>query len=60
VSHPVNDTRFAVDQVKTAELLGWSRATLISRIRYLIENRRLIIVHRGRGKGDPHLYELVR
>jgi hypothetical protein len=60
VSHPVTDTRFAVDQVKTAQLLGWSRATLISRIRYLIENRRLIIVHRGRGKGDPHLYELVR
>jgi hypothetical protein len=60
VSHPVIGTRFAVDQVKTAELLGWSRATLISRIRYLIENCRLIIVHRGRGKGDPHLYELVR
>jgi hypothetical protein len=60
VSHPVIGTRFAVDQVKTAELLDWSRATLISRIRYLIENRRLIIVHRGRGKGDPHLYELVR
>lgn len=60
VSHPIDDTKFAVDQVKTADLLGWSRATLILRIRNLIEKRHLVLVHRGRGKGDPHLYELVR
>jgi hypothetical protein len=26
----------------------------------LIEAKRLTLVHRGRGKGNPHVYELVR
>ena len=56
VSHPEIDDRFAIDQVETAKLLGWDRGTLRSRIQALIAARRLIRVHHGKGKGDPHLY----
>jgi hypothetical protein len=60
VSHPKPDARFAIDQVATAKLLGWSRGTLRSSIEALVQGRRLKLVHRGgRRIGDPHLYELL-
>jgi hypothetical protein len=59
VSHPMPDDRFAIDQIKTARMLRWSRETLRSRIDSLIGCRRLTKVHRGLGKGDPHLYRLT-
>jgi len=60
VSHRHVDATFAIDQVATAELLNWDRERLRARIKALIDAERLVIVHRGRGKGDPHLYKLVR
>ena len=60
VSHPTPDDRFAIDQIKTAELLGWDRGTVAGRIRTLINANRLERVHCGKGKGDPHLYKLKR
>jgi Primase C terminal 1 (PriCT-1)/Bifunctional DNA primase/polymerase, N-terminal len=60
VSHPGIGDRFAIDQVATANLLGWDRERLRAKIKVLIEAKRLRIVYRGRGKGDPHRYELVR
>ena len=60
VSHPKHDDRFAIDQIKTAELLGWDRGTVAGRIRTLINANRLERVHYGKGKGDPHLYKLKR
>ncbi len=60
VSHPMPDDRFAIDQIKTAKLLGWDRGTVGVRIRTLINANHLERVHSGRGKGDPHLYRLKR
>jgi hypothetical protein len=60
VSHPGVGDRFAIDQVATSNLLAWDRERLRGRIKVLIEAKHLTMVHRGRGKGDPHLYELVR
>jgi hypothetical protein len=60
VSHPGIGARFAIDQVATANLLGWDRERLRAKIKVLIEVKRIRIIHKGRGKGDPHLYELVR
>jgi Primase C terminal 1 (PriCT-1)/Bifunctional DNA primase/polymerase, N-terminal len=59
VSHPLPDDRFAIDQIKTAELLCWDRKTLRTKIESLIACRRLKRVHVGRGKHDPHLYVLA-
>jgi hypothetical protein len=59
VSHPVPGDRFAVDQIKTAELLSWDRKTLRTKIDSLIACGRLKRVHFGSGKYDPHLYVLV-
>ena len=59
VSHPAPDTPFAIDQVRTAELLGWHRETIQTRIRVLMQAGRLKRIHSGRGKGDPHLYLLL-
>jgi hypothetical protein len=58
VSHPQPDDRFAIDQVKTAALLAWSREGLRARIDTLRKLGRLTRVHYGKGKGDPHLYIL--
>jgi hypothetical protein len=60
VSHPGIGDRFAIDQVKTAKLFEWDRGRLRGRIKTLMEMQRVRNVHRGRGKGEPHLYELVR
>jgi hypothetical protein len=58
VSHPpIVEAPFAIDQVKTAELLGWSRGTLQARISALLQSNHLKRVHYGRGKGDPHLQQ---
>ena len=59
VSHPQPDARFAIDQVQTAQLLGWNRKTLGAAIQILIDARRLNRVRRG-GRGDHHVYELRR
>jgi hypothetical protein len=59
VSHQPDD-RFAIDQIKTATLLQWSREMLRTRIKALMAAGRLGRVHYGRGKGDPHLYVLKR
>jgi hypothetical protein len=60
VSHPMPDDRFAIDQIATASLLGWTPKTLRSRIKALMAMKRLKRVHYGRGKGDPHQYTLIR
>jgi hypothetical protein len=60
VSHPGIGDRFAIDQIKTAKLFGWDRERLRTKIKTLLAMKHLRIVHRGRGKGDPHLYELIR
>jgi Primase C terminal 1 (PriCT-1)/Bifunctional DNA primase/polymerase, N-terminal len=59
VSHPIPDDRFAIDQVKTAALLKWDRERLRGRIHTLISAGRLERVHYGKGKGDPHVYQLT-
>jgi hypothetical protein len=58
VAHPMRDNRFAIDQVKTAKLLGWARNTLKGCIAALIEAKKLAKLHHGKGLGDPHLYKL--
>jgi hypothetical protein len=59
VSHPKPDAGFAIDQVATAKLLGWSRGTLRTSIEVLLRSGRLERVHRGgRAVGDAHLYVL--
>jgi Bifunctional DNA primase/polymerase, N-terminal len=62
ISHPPigADEPFAIDQVKTAALLHWSRETVRTRITTLMRDGYLKRVHNGKGKGDPHLYRLVR
>jgi hypothetical protein len=60
VSHPIVDAPFAIDQVKTASMLSWSRENLRARISTLLKANRLTHVHYGKGTGDPHLYRLVR
>jgi Bifunctional DNA primase/polymerase, N-terminal/Primase C terminal 1 (PriCT-1) len=60
VSHPAIGDRFAVDQRKTAILLQWDRDRVRDKIKTLIALNRLRLAHRGRTKGDPHHYELVR
>jgi hypothetical protein len=57
VSHPTPGAEFAVDQVQTAKLLGWSRETLRSAIDVLLDARRLERVRCG-GRGVPHTYQL--
>ena len=52
VSHPTPGAEFAVDQVQTAKLLGWSRETLRSAIDVLLDAKRLDRVRRG-GRGHP-------
>jgi Primase C terminal 1 (PriCT-1) len=59
VSHPTLGTPFAIDQVKTAELLGWSRPTIKARISTLMRAGRLERIHKGTGMGNPHLYLLL-
>jgi hypothetical protein len=60
VSHPKPDARFAIDQVATGKVLGWSRGTVRSSIEALVKAKLLKRVHRGgRNVGDPHLYELL-
>jgi hypothetical protein len=58
VSHPVLDDRFAIDQIKTARLLGWDRKALRKRITALVSLGHLTKLHHGKGIGDPHLYRL--
>jgi hypothetical protein len=59
VSHPPQfDVPFAIDQLKTAELLGWSREMLRARISTLLRACRIARVHYGKGTNDPHLYRL--
>jgi hypothetical protein len=58
VSHPMPADRFAIDQIKTAALLGWSRGMLRDKIEVLIKRGHLRRVHYGTGKHDPHLYVL--
>jgi hypothetical protein len=61
VSHPMPGDQFAIAQVETANLLGWSRETLRASINALITTGRLVRVHyAGQRKGDPHLYRLCR
>jgi Bifunctional DNA primase/polymerase, N-terminal/Primase C terminal 1 (PriCT-1) len=59
VSHPSPGAEFAIDQVKTAELLGWSRQMLRSSIETLIAANRLERTRYG-GRGVPHTYQLCR
>jgi hypothetical protein len=59
VSHPTPGAEFAVDQVQTAKLLGWSREALRSAIDVLLDARRLNRVRRG-GRGVAHTYQLCR
>jgi hypothetical protein len=59
VSHPKPGARFAIDQVQTARLLGWSREKLRSAIDVLLDAGRLDRVRLG-ARGDPHLYQLRR
>ena len=58
VSHPTPDTPFAIDQEKTADLLGWGWKTVKARISTLKQAGRLKCIHYGKGRGDPHLYLL--
>jgi hypothetical protein len=58
VSHPIPNAVFAIDQIKTAALLGWHRETIQTRICTLIQLRLLKRIHQGKGKGDPHQYRL--
>jgi hypothetical protein len=59
VSHAMPGEPFAIDQVKTAGLLRWERNTIRTAIRSLKAAGRLIQIHYGKGKGDPHRYTLV-
>ncbi len=61
VSHPKLGETFAIDQGKTAELLGWDRSSVRTAIKFLMHTKHLERVYwGGRGKGDPHLYQLKR
>jgi hypothetical protein len=59
VSFPVPDFTFPIDQVKTAETLGWSRKATRARISTLMQAGHVTRVHYGKGTGDPHLYQLT-
>jgi hypothetical protein len=59
VSHTKPGDCFAIDQIKTAELLHWDRTTVRSAIRFLLGSGHLKRIYwGGKGKNDPHLYEL--
>jgi hypothetical protein len=61
VSHPKPGDCFAIDQTKTAELLRWERNTIRTAIRFLLKEGHLERIYwGGKGKGDPHLYQLRR
>jgi hypothetical protein len=59
VSHPIPDAEFAIDQIETAAVLGWSRNKLRPAIDALLASGRLRRIRRG-GRGVAHLYQLVR
>jgi len=61
VSHLREGERFAIDQTKTASVLHWNRNTVRTAIQFLLRTGHLNRVYRGgKGKNDPHLYELRR
>ncbi len=58
-SHSRRTEAFAIDQNKVGDMLGIRQQHMHRYINKLIKCGYLVRVHRGRGKGDPHLYKLA-
>lgn len=58
-SHGQRKTPFAISQPEVSGLLGIRQQHMHRHIRELIEAGYVELVHRGKGRGDPHLYRLL-